>query len=219
MVFDGAPGGESARRGKLERDTFTLTETTQLTHQELGGLYSVPSLCLYGHADVTFSCASWPTASIRSTSYWKWFSLRTFFCTECSWSLNGCGTERLCYVCAHPQYPMRTYEYKSQISNPGIPGHRQARPVLPSLYFSFDLLLHSTWLTLSHCEFSTLHCTPQLNIPSPLHLFRSHQRPKILTFPAPHIPLFSLYMWDSWELAEKAGRKIFPEKWKMSFYH
>lgn len=112
MVFDGAPGGESARRGKLERDTFTLTETTQLTHQELGGLYSVPSLCLYGHVDVTFSCASWPTASIRSTSYWKWFSLRTFFCTECSWSLNGCGTERLCYVCAHPQYPMRTMSIK-----------------------------------------------------------------------------------------------------------
>lgn len=112
MVFDGAPGGESARRGKLERDTFTLTETTQLTHQELGGLYSVPSLCLYGHVDVTFSCASWPTTSIRSTSYWKWFSLRTFFCTECSWSLNGCGTERLCYVCAHPQYPMRTMSIK-----------------------------------------------------------------------------------------------------------
>lgn len=38
---------KSARRGKLERDTFTVTEMTQLTHQESGGLYSVPSLCLY----------------------------------------------------------------------------------------------------------------------------------------------------------------------------
>lgn len=49
MVFEGAPRRrESARRGKWERGTFTVTEINLENHLKFPGtFYTVPSLCPY----------------------------------------------------------------------------------------------------------------------------------------------------------------------------